>query len=86
MFTDVNFTKNDPGTGAAQAIFGITACPPHFTIPTLLDLGTPVQNGGPTEIRKFSEIADLEDLHELFHLVSDGGTFEKEIPLGPGPH
>lgn len=75
MFTDVNFTKNDAGTATAQGLFGITACPAHFTVSTLSDLGLPVPNGGNPEIRKFSQTADAEDLHELFHLVSDGGTF-----------
>ena len=72
MFTNSNFTKTDP---AVQALFGITACPAHFDEPTLLDLGTPVPNSGFTEIRKFQKTPDLDDLHELFHLVSHGGTF-----------
>lgn len=86
MFTDVKYTINQRTTTIVQALFGITACPSHFDAPTLLDLGTPVTNGQPSEIRKFSETADLEDLHELFHLVSDGGTsYETSLRLGPLP-
>ena len=74
IFADVNFPKVEGVTRVAQAAFGITACPSHFNVPTLTDLGAPAPNGGPSEIRKFAETADVEDLHALFHLISDGGT------------
>ncbi len=56
-----------------NALYGITACPAHFDRDLLLDLGTPAANGGMAEIEKFLVASDLNDLHELIHLVSHAG-------------
>ena len=69
------FTNADVGTDPAMmnALYGITACATSFGKDLLLDLGTPAAKGGMAEIEKFQDAADLNDLHELVHLVSLGG-------------
>ena len=77
-FTDVEFNLSSPVDAAmAKALFGITLCPSHFTAPTLSELGTPTPNGGVAEVYKFQKAADLEDLHEAMHLVSEGGALKQ---------
>ena len=72
------FTNADVGTEPAMgnALYGITACGASFNSDLLLDLGTPAANGGMAEIEKFQDSADLNDLHELIHLVSLGGRMD----------
>lgn len=61
------------GPGAMNALYGITACAQNFNNDVLLNLGTPAANGGMAEIEKFQSASDLNDLHELIHLVSLAG-------------
>ena len=72
------FTNAHVGTdpAMANALYGITACAANFNQDLLLDLGTPAANGGMAEIEKFLEASDLNDLHELMHLVSLGGRMD----------
>ena len=56
-----------------QALYGITMCKSHFEQPLLLDLGMPGQAASIDEIKKFLTSSDIIDLHEAFHLISDGG-------------
>ena len=93
-FTDARYTTEGQIPGAAptavqdtaRALHGITVCPSHFDVPTLLDLGAPTPNAGTSEVYKFQRSADLGDLHELIHLVTNGGTLHQENshpPLAP---
>lgn len=71
----VQFTNGHVGMdpAAMSALYGITACPNSFNADLLLDLGTPAANGGLAEIEKFQSTSDLNNLHELLHLVSLAG-------------
>lgn len=86
-FTDCRFNKNSESFNPASALYGVTVCPVRFEHPTLLDLGTPIPNGGMPEVEKFQVAADVGDLHEFVHLVSDGGTLkEKSLCLCSHTH
>lgn len=76
-FTNVGFPRDSNTVSVARAIYGITACPGYFTRPLLLNLGTPIANGGLQEVNKYLNSSDLADLHEIIHLVTDGGTSKK---------
>lgn len=76
-FTNTGFPKSRFTDTIAKALYGITACPHLFTRPLLLDLGTPIANGGVPEVRKFLNSSDLGGVHEIIHLVTDGGTSKK---------
>ena len=65
------------GVVDALALLGLTMCPNHFIKPLLLDLGTPVVDGGIAEVHRFLNTSDLTNLHELMHLVSLGSTWKK---------
>lgn len=90
-FTDAKYSTEGLLPGAAQtgvqdtarALYGITVCPSHFDVPTLLDLGAPTPNAGTSEVYKFQRSADLEDLHELIHLVTNGVVIDQPQIVPP---
>lgn len=76
-FTNTGFPKSRFTDTIAKALYGITACPHLFTRPLLLDLGTPIANGGVPEVRKFLNSSDLGGVHEIIHLVTDGVVIDQ---------
>ena len=70
-FTGVKF---ETSLETVPALYGITMCPDHFEQPLLLDLGIPGQASSIADVKKYTTSSDLTDLHEAFHLISDGGA------------
>ena len=74
-FFVMEFTNAHVGMSpeSMKALYGITSCAANFNNELLLDMGTPAANGGMAEIERFQSASDLNDLHELIHLVSLAG-------------